>query len=159
MSVRQLSGSHFLTTVDNVLRTTGISPQHLELEITESMMIEDAQHIHQLIAQIRTRGIKVALDDFGTGYSSLSSLQQLPIDKLKIDRSFVFGVDSKEEDRLLVEMIINLGKLLGYTVIAEGVETIEQQHVLQSLGCDMVQGYYYSRPLGGDAWQAYLLAH
>lgn len=159
VSVRQLSGSHFLTTVDQVLRTTGISPQHLELEITESMMIEDAQHIHQLIAQIRTRGIKVALDDFGTGYSSLSSLQQLPIDKLKIDRSFVFGVDSKEEDRLLVEMIINLGKLLGYTVIAEGVETIEQQHVLQSLGCDMVQGYYYSRPLGDDAWQAYLLAH
>ncbi|MFK7160203.1 EAL domain-containing protein [Marinospirillum sp. MEB164] len=159
VSMRQLIDPHFLDQVDQALQKTGITPEDLELEITESMMMEDPAALQQLIAGLRDRGIKVAMDDFGTGYSSLSHLQQLPLDKLKIDRAFISGLEQHKEDRLLVEMMINLGHMLGHIVIAEGVETQEQQQILCELGCDRVQGYFYSPPLAAEAWQAYLLAH
>lgn len=159
VSMRQLIDPHFLDHVDQALLKSGIAAEDLELEITESMMMEDAVALHQLITSLRSRGIKVAMDDFGTGYSSLSYLQQLPLDKLKIDRAFISGLEERVEDRILAEMMIKLGHLLGHKVIAEGVETLGQQQILQSLGCDMVQGYYYSPPLAAEAWQAYLLAH
>jgi len=117
------------------------------VEITESMMMEDSDGLTAILHQIRQRGVHVALDDFGTGYSSLSYLQKLPISHLKIDRSFISKITGNKEDRAITALMVRMGELLNMKVIAEGVESPEQQQELIRLGCHEAQGYLYSKPL------------
>lgn len=151
VSMRQLKDPEFADRVLRIVAETGIAPARLELEVTESMMMEDARDLIAVLGRLREAGIRVAIDDFGTGYSSLSHLQRLPIDRLKIDRAFITGLTQRSEDQVIAAMIINMGHLLNLRVIAEGVETVEQQQQLVDMGCDDAQGYYYGKPLPAEA--------
>jgi diguanylate cyclase (GGDEF)-like protein len=150
VSMRQMRDVDFLGVVDEVLEKTGIDPARLEFEITESVMMEDTGMVQHLLSELRRRGTKIAVDDFGTGYSSLSYLQRLPLDRVKIDQSFVTGVDRFNEDKVIVAMIINMSHLLDLQVVAEGVENVDQEARLLKLGCDECQGHYYSRALPAE---------
>jgi diguanylate cyclase (GGDEF)-like protein len=156
VSVRQLKDPQFLKRLDQILEKTSINPASLEIEITESMMMEDNNALHSVLNNIRKRGIHVALDDFGTGYSSLSYLQQLPIDHLKIDQSFISKITQSSQDSAIAALMISIGELLNLKVIAEGVETYEQQEELIKLGCCEAQGYFYSRPINKTAFMELL---
>ncbi|MGF1591489.1 MAG: EAL domain-containing protein [Pleurocapsa sp.] len=123
---------------------------YLELEITESLLVKDIEKAIALLRELKTRGISIALDDFGTGYSSLSYLQKLPINTLKIDRSFVTNIASNPDDAAISKAIVALAQSLELNITAEGVETKEQFNYLQSQGCHEVQGYYFSRPLSAE---------
>lgn len=147
VSTRQLKDPAFPQMVAGVVRTTGIEPAHLELEITESLLLAEDERVLANLTTLRATGIGIAIDDFGTGHSSLSRLQRLPIDRLKIDRSFVTGLVERREDRVIAAMIINMGHLLGLKVIAEGVETAEQAALLREMECDQAQGYLFGKPL------------
>jgi len=147
VSMRQLVDVDFINMMDDVLRRTSINPAMLELEVTETVMMENSESVGEVLLQLRERGLQVAIDDFGTGYSSLSYLQQLTVDRLKIDQSFVRGLAHRVEDQVIAALIIKMGHLLNIKVIAEGVETQEQQNELLKLGCDDAQGYLYVRPM------------
>jgi EAL domain-containing protein (putative c-di-GMP-specific phosphodiesterase class I) len=138
---------HFLKTIRLILKETGIDPCYLELELTESVLMRDAEFTNALLEALSDLGVKLAIDDFGTGYSSLSYLRQFPIDTLKIDQSFVNKMINNPDDASIVSAIISLGKTLKLRVIAEGVETPEQLKFLQTQDCDEVQGYYLGRPM------------
>ena len=127
-----------------------VSSEYIEIEITESMLIKDFQNNIRRLKAVKQLGVSVALDDFGTGYSSLSYLTKLPIDVLKIDRSFVIDLIENSKSRCIVETIINLSHKLGIDVVAEGVEYAEQVEYLRGILCDVVQGYYYSKPVVFD---------
>ncbi|WP_051222069.1 bifunctional diguanylate cyclase/phosphodiesterase [Neptunomonas japonica] len=157
VSIRQLKDPQFLNRTDQILAKTGINPNSLELEITESMMMEDSNALHAVLNDIRKRGIQVALDDFGTGYSSLSYLQQLPIDRLKIDQSFISKITQSSQDSAITALMISIGELLNLKVIAEGVETYEQQEELIKLGCCEAQGYLYSKPVSKTEFKELLV--
>ncbi len=150
VSVPQLKKTDFLSTVKNTLSTTGFPADHLEIEITESFLMGNELEATRVLNQLRNLGIRIAIDDFGTGYSSLNYLKQLPIDTLKIDRSFIQHLPGSTKDRAIVQTVIALGVALGLDVIAEGVETKEQKDLLVSLDCYSMQGYLYSRPLASD---------
>jgi len=156
LSLRQLRDGDFLPLLDNILERTGMNPHKLELEVTESVMMSDRTLLQDCLAQIRQRGIRVAIDDFGTGYSSLSYLQQLPVDRIKVDQSFVANLDHQSEDRMIVSMVVELGRVLGLKVVAEGVETQQQENQLRQLHCDEVQGYLYARPMPQKDFLDYL---
>lgn len=156
ISVEQLRDLGIANTVDQVLYESGLSPADLELEITESSMLDESPNISAAISQLTAMGIDFALDDFGTGYSSLSALQRFPIERLKIDRSFVSGVGENKSDQALTSAIIALAKSLDQRVVAEGVETEDQAQFLTALGCDELQGYLFSRPLVPEEFEAYL---
>lgn len=132
--------------VRDVLKESHISPQYLELEITEGIFLQEQCHATEILDQFRKQGIKVAIDDFGTGYSNLGYLNNLPVDSLKIDRSFIDNFDKNSYYRSIVNFIIELGKNLGLDIIAEGIETEAQLKALTDLGCSHAQGYYLSRP-------------
>jgi EAL domain-containing protein (putative c-di-GMP-specific phosphodiesterase class I) len=119
----------------------------VELELTEDILIEDERHAYLLIKALKTLGFKLSIDDFGTGYSSLSHLKMLEVDKLKIDRTFIKDITENPNDRAIVESIIAMGHTLGLEIVAEGVETEAQTRMLGSLGCDVIQGFYFSEPL------------
>jgi predicted signal transduction protein with EAL and GGDEF domain len=129
------------------LQETGLEPWQLRLEITESAAMADAERARMVLADLKALGIRISLDDFGTGYSSLSYLQRFPVDTLKIDRSFVSGMDRNDGCREIVRAVMNLARTLGLEVIAEGTETAEQVHDLEQLGCRFGQGYFFSAPL------------
>lgn len=137
----------FLHMVDEALLDTGMPPESLELEITESVAVMGMERVAALLQQIKARGIAVAIDDFGTGFSSLSYLDRLPADRLKIDRAFVMSLDSGRLGARIAEMIVPLGHQLGMQVLAEGVETEAQADILRKLGCDEAQGYLYAKPM------------
>jgi len=147
VSPRQFSHPSFSATVHQALERSGLLPQNLELEITEGVFMHNETATLEVLHELKSLGISLSIDDFGTGYSSLSYLKRLPIDKLKIDQSFIRDCHNNEEDRVIVKTIIELGKSLGLSLIAEGVE--EEVHVefLKSQQCDEIQGYWYSRPL------------
>lgn len=147
VSMRQLKDAGFIDMLESAIGETGIDPSRLELELTESMMVENASVLIEVLRKVRSLGVRVAIDDFGTGYSSLGSLQKLPIDRLKIDRSFITGLATHREDQVIAALVINMGHLLGMQVIAEGVEDLEQASLLVKMGCDDVQGYFYGRPM------------
>jgi diguanylate cyclase (GGDEF)-like protein len=147
ISMRQFKDPTFIDYVYETIKTTGIDPKYLELEITESMLTEDAMVFIDQLSMLRLDGITVAIDDFGTGYSSLSYLQRLPVDRVKIDRSFIRRVESNQGDKTIVSLIIKMGHELNLQVIAEGVEDEEQTQVLVELGCDEVQGFFYAKPM------------
>ncbi len=145
VSVIQLQHPDFLKVLDEIVPESGISPDQLELEITESVSILSLEHILRLLGEIRSRGISIAIDDFGTGYSSLSTIDRWPVDRIKIDKSFIQSMD--EHGGRIVDMVIPLGEQLSMQILAEGVETKEQLEKLRNLHCSEIQGYYLSRPL------------
>ena len=151
VSVPQLKKGDFLTSVQTALIETGFPANKLEIEITESFLMGNELEATRVLSHLRNMGINIAIDDFGTGYSSLNYLKQLPIDKLKIDRSFIQHLPGSHKDRAIVQTVIALGKALSLEVIAEGVETQEQKELLLSLGCFSAQGYLYSRPLPSES--------
>lgn len=147
ISPRQFAAPGFLAHLEDLLATTHVDPSCLELEITESVMVDDAESAIALLQRLRALGLKLAIDDFGTGYSSLAYLSRFPIHKLKIDQSFVRNMHAVSEQGAIVQATIGLGHSLGLTVIAEGVESETQRAMLSNWRCDEIQGYYYSRPL------------
>ena len=147
ISVHQLRRAGIVDSIDQLLYESNLEPGSLELEITESSMLDANPNISTAISRLTEMGIGLALDDFGTGYSSLSALQRFPIERLKIDRSFVAGVGGNGNDEALVSAIVALAKRLSIEVVAEGVETEEQARYLTELGCRELQGYLFSRPL------------
>jgi diguanylate cyclase (GGDEF)-like protein len=137
-----------------VLRETGLPPERLELEITEGVMLDNANAAREIMHQLKKVGVRLSMDDFGTGYSSLSYLHTYPFDGLKIDRSFINGLVESSHGAAVVEAIIGLGRALSLTVTAEGVETQEQLEALLRLNCDQAQGYHLGRPMRVEALQA-----
>ncbi len=147
ISIFQLLQEDFVDAVENILKSTGLEPRYLELEITESILMDSYKAISPSLTRLKDLGIKIALDDFGKGYSSLSYLKQLPIDTLKIDKCFIDSINSDNDNTDLTGMIVKLGQNMGLTVLAEGVEEQEQMNYLIENGCHKVQGYLISRPL------------
>jgi EAL domain-containing protein (putative c-di-GMP-specific phosphodiesterase class I) len=141
-----------------MLDTTGCDPARIELELTESMLMQDAAGAVRILQELSDIGAKLAIDDFGTGYSSLSYLKQFPVDKLKLDQSFVHHLPGDTNDAVIARATINLGHSLGMEVIAEGVETEEQFAYLLAEGCDVVQGFLFGRPMPAKDLEAFLLA-
>lgn len=147
VSLVQFRHPHFLCMLEAALRDTGAPARHVELEITESMAMEDPEQLAALLARVKLTGVCIAVDDFGTGFSSLSHLQRLHVDRLKIDRAFVTEITNSARGSSIAEMVIQLGENLGLSIVAEGVEDERQAQVLQALGCPLAQGYLFSRPL------------
>jgi len=147
VSALQFAQADFVASVTNTLARSGANPQRLELELTESMLLEDLPDVLEKISRIRTLGVRFSLDDFGTGYSSLAHLKRLGMNQLKIDQSFVRNIHSDPDDQVIAETIIHLGHNFGMQVIAEGVETEAQRQLLTHLGCDAFQGYLFAKPV------------
>jgi EAL domain-containing protein (putative c-di-GMP-specific phosphodiesterase class I) len=151
LSPRQFLDENLLTDIDEVLASTGMPAHLLQLEITESMVMQNVGRAIKLLDEIQSRGVRLAIDDFGTGYSSMSLMKQFPIDTIKIDRSFVRDLENSTQDRAIAKAIIHMGKALGLTVVAEGVETMEQDAFLRGHACDELQGYLFSKPVPAAA--------
>jgi diguanylate cyclase (GGDEF)-like protein/PAS domain S-box-containing protein len=159
LSARQFQDAGLVDAVARSLVETGLPPACLKLEITESVMMRDAESTGAMLEALKQLGVLLAIDDFGTGYSSLAYLQRFPVDILKIDRSFVQRLGHHERDATLVGNIIDLGRTLHLTLTGEGIETAEQLAALQALGCDRGQGYFFERPVTGAEIGAVLAAH
>ncbi|MGO4374487.1 putative bifunctional diguanylate cyclase/phosphodiesterase, partial [Paenibacillus sp. MCAF20] len=157
ISVLQLMQNDFNEMVLRTLGQSGLVPHHLELEITESVLLESYDYVSVKLNELKRENIKIALDDFGTGYSSLSHLTHLPISTLKIDKSFIDLIGAESNQATLVEQIILIGKRMSMCVIAEGVENERQLAYLQERGCDKVQGYLFSKPLSAGDLEQLLL--
>lgn len=157
ISVRHLMKNSFVEDIKRVLSEHNVDPGIIEIEITESIMIDSAEKALQRIDEIKGLGLKVAIDDFGTGYSSLSYLNSLPSDILKIDKSFIDNMNLSDSSRQYVAMIISIGHILDLKVISEGVETSDQVEVLKKIGCDYVQGYVWGRPMPPEEAAALVL--
>jgi diguanylate cyclase (GGDEF)-like protein len=147
ISVVEFRDQNFLESVRAILRETRLEPSRLELELTESVLMQHVDASTSVLRKLKAMGVRLAVDDFGTGYSSLSYLRRFPIDALKIDRSFVREITSNPDDATIVSAVISMGRSLNHCVIAEGVETREQCTFLQNQQCDQGQGYYFSRPV------------
>ena len=154
LSVKQLKEPDFLEKIDSILAQTGLAGQSLQLELTESMLMDNVKQLIGILNQLRARAIQLSIDDFGTGYSSLSYLHRFPVNNLKIDRSFVSRIGDQGENRELVETIVTLAHQLGMEAIAEGVETQEQLNQLKALNCEQAQGYLFSKPLERESAEA-----
>jgi len=159
VSLVQLKSSSFVGELKVLLSKISLSPQHIVLEITESIMSDDPDAMVYLLQEIQDLGISIAIDDFGTGYSSLSYLRKLPIDILKIDQSFVADIGINKNGEAIVKTIITLAHNLGMEVIAEGVENESQANFLIAHQCDLLQGYYYSRPVETEKVAEFILAN
>ncbi|MDZ7622231.1 MAG: EAL domain-containing protein [Candidatus Competibacteraceae bacterium] len=156
LSSKQLGGANAVKDIRQLLAETGCDPALLELEITESVLIDNSETVRALMNDLRALRIRLSLDDFGTGYSSLSYLHQFPFDTIKIDRAFIQPIDHNSSRLEIVRAIVALARALGKTVVAEGLETLEQVERLTALGCDLGQGYYFSRPLDAAAAEQFL---
>ena len=137
----------FVTKVISTINRNDMKPEELELEITESVLIDDIKTVVEKMEELRDFGVKISIDDFGTGFSSLSYLKGLPVDTLKVDKSFIDSILNDESTRIITQAVIEMAGKLGYETVAEGVETEEQMDILKSLGCDIIQGYYLSKPV------------
>ncbi|WP_245904557.1 sensor domain-containing phosphodiesterase [Billgrantia lactosivorans] len=156
LSPLQFRRPNFLSNLQQALLETGLAPDHLELELTEGILMTDTAAAVETLHRLRDMGVEVSIDDFGTGFSSLSYLKQLPIGKIKIDRSFVRDVTANRHDGAIVQGIISMAHHLGLTVVAEGIEQAEQRDFLAAHGCDIFQGYLFARPMPLEALQEYL---
>jgi EAL domain-containing protein (putative c-di-GMP-specific phosphodiesterase class I) len=145
----QLQEDCFAQSVEEILRETGFPPHRLELEITETALMKNEEWALTAIKRLRAQGISFSLDDFGTGYSSLTYLRVLPIDKIKIDRSFVTNVHESIDAATIVHAVVSIGRALGKKVVAEGVETDAQRHFLAAAGVHLLQGFLFARPMPG----------
>jgi diguanylate cyclase (GGDEF)-like protein/PAS domain S-box-containing protein len=150
ISARQFGDVELLQDVERVLAESGLDPALLELEITEGMLIHDTGRAIAVMTAIKKLGVRLAIDDFGTGYSSLGQLKDFPIDTLKVDRSFIRDLATNSQDKAIASAIIAMGRTLSMTVVAEGVETLEQQEFLRDQACDEMQGFYFSRPISAE---------
>jgi EAL domain-containing protein (putative c-di-GMP-specific phosphodiesterase class I) len=153
LSGRQLKQTDLLPMIAEVLHETGLDPECLELELTESMLMETVENTIALLQHLKDLGVSLAIDDFGTGYSSLSYLTRFPIDTLKIDRSFVRDLEADKNDATIVEAIVAMAHSLGLQVVAEGVETEFQQQFLTDRGCDQFQGFLFSKPVYAEEFE------
>lgn len=158
-SARQFAARSVEEHVVRVLDETGLPGELLEIEITESLLAQDMDYTYRVLNQLKERGIYISVDDFGTGYSSLSYLKRFPIDRLKIDQSFVRDLDRDQDDRAIAEAIITMGHSLGIRVIAEGIETLEQMKILQSMQCDEGQGYFLGQPMPAEELSELMRSH
>lgn len=150
VSAVQLRNPNFALRVMSILQETGLQPQRLELEVTETALIESAEQCGPNIKMLRGAGVQVALDDFGTGYSSLSHLRKFQVDRVKIDRSFVSGIDREDDSNAIIQAIVDLAQATGLKVTAEGVETQSQSNFLSGIGCNELQGFLLSRPMSSE---------
>jgi EAL domain-containing protein (putative c-di-GMP-specific phosphodiesterase class I) len=158
ISAQQLLRPDFAEQLCEVLQHSGVDPAQLQIEVTESSLMENVQRVRRTLDQLRELGVSLALDDFGTGYSSLAYLKRFAFDKLKIDKSFVADIGADSNDAAIARTIVAIGHQLGMRVAAEGVETPAQMQLLRALGCDELQGYLLGRPQPADALQALLAA-
>lgn len=147
ISPRQFRHKAFVDSIHMALAANDLAPEYLELEITESMAVDNPEETILLLQKLNAAGLSIAMDDFGTGFSSLSYLKRLPINVLKIDKSFVRGIVTDPSDVAIAKTVIDLGRNLGMQIVAEGVETVEQARLLQDWKCNTAQGYYYGRPV------------
>jgi EAL domain-containing protein (putative c-di-GMP-specific phosphodiesterase class I) len=159
VSNQQFQDSQFIDKFDRILASTGIDGNCLRLEITETALMDSTETTQTTLKQIKQRKAALSIDDFGTGYSSLSYLHRFPIDTLKIDRSFIMNMNDDAENLEIVRTIIALAQSLSMEVIAEGVETLEQQNQLKSLGCQFAQGYLFAKPQSAQAVSSMLPAY
>jgi predicted signal transduction protein with EAL and GGDEF domain len=157
LSMRDLHDETLPETVASLLAVCGVRPDALHVEITESSLMSDPERAYQTVGRLRQMGVCVSIDDFGTGYSSLAYLKQLPVDQLKIDRSFVSHMAADPSDLAIVRSTIDLAHNLGLAVVAEGVEDEPTEKLLRQLGCDKAQGYVFSRPRSAESLTAWLL--
>ncbi len=157
LSARQLKDPHFVERVAAILHRTGLPPAALCCELTETVLMDHNDETRERIFRLKELGVKLAIDDFGTGYSSLIYLKHLPVDVIKIDRSFVRDLVEHEDDRAIVTAIVALAKSLNLKIVAEGVEKTEQHRLLRELGCDQMQGYLFGRPMERDSFEQFLL--
>jgi EAL domain-containing protein (putative c-di-GMP-specific phosphodiesterase class I) len=146
VSPRQFDSPSVVEAVAAALRETGLAPELFGLEITESVLVDDADETISLLDELKALGVRIALDDFGTGYSSLTYLHRLPIDELKIDRSFVAVLEDETSDLVLLQMMVQLGRAFDLKVVAEGIDTDRKLRRIQRLGCHFGQGYLFARP-------------
>lgn len=156
LSVRQFFDDGLINDVATALKETGMEPGLLEMEITEGMVMQDAERAIRILSAIKRLGVRLAIDDFGVGYSSLAQIKRFPIDTLKMDSSFIRDIPQNREDRAITEAIIAMGKTLSLTVIAEGVETEEQETFLREHACDQSQGYYFSKPIAPEEFVTFM---
>jgi len=153
LSRRQLSDRHLVDMIKGIIEHYEVSVEQIEFEITESSLLYSHDLARENVHRLRALGFSFSIDDFGTGYSSLSNLRYFSLDKLKIDRSFITEIAQNRHDQIIVEATVNMGKSLGLTVLAEGVETEEQAELLRQYGCDEIQGYLFSKPLSSKAFE------
>jgi EAL domain-containing protein (putative c-di-GMP-specific phosphodiesterase class I) len=147
ISPAQFKDKNFATTVKEIVKTSGLSPQRLELEITESMLLRNTEANLAVLHELKAFGIRISMDDFGTGYSSLGNLRAFPFDKIKIDRSFIGDLNKTPDAAAIIRAVLSLGRSLGMTTTAEGVETRDQLAYLRAEGCIEVQGHYYAKAM------------
>jgi EAL domain-containing protein (putative c-di-GMP-specific phosphodiesterase class I) len=152
----QIDRSDFVETLKSALRAFDLPAHVLEVEVTESLMMASPEHSREVLATLQGLGVTTSIDDFGTGYSSLAYLKLLPIDHLKIDRSFISDLPNDSRDVAITKTIVELGHALGFKIIAEGVETEAQHSFLKQTGCDQAQGYLYGRPMPAADYEAWL---
>lgn len=157
LSPAQFKNRDLVSSIIEAVTTAALSPRRLEVEITESVLIQDHEAALSALHQLRNFGVRISMDDFGTGYSSLSNLRSFPFDKVKIDQSFVQEMELQDDSMAIVRAITALGKSLGITTTAEGVETSEQLNLLRLEGCAQVQGYLFSRPQPASVVEELLL--
>lgn len=158
VSARQFWHDGLVRAISDALDKSGMDPKYLEIEITESLIMHGADHMLDMLHAIKKLGVQISVDDFGTGYSSLSYLKRFPVDRLKVDRSFVQDLLNDKDDATIAKAIVALGHNLGLRVVAEGVESVDQMHFLRQIDCDEAQGYYFSRPVARDSFPPLLAA-
>ncbi|MDT4937313.1 MAG: hypothetical protein QOG80_984, partial [Pseudonocardiales bacterium] len=156
LSARSLLDADLVDDIARALTVSSVDPSKLTLEITETSVMSDAEYAMRVLNRLSAMGLTLAIDDFGTGYSSLSYLKRLPVNEVKIDKSFVLNMQEDENDAVIVRSIIDLARNLGLRVVAEGVETTDAWDALRGMGCDIAQGYYISRPLPAEQFGAWL---
>ncbi|HHQ9290251.1 TPA: EAL domain-containing protein [Legionella anisa] len=159
ISGRQFRQTHLPEIIEKILLETGLPAKFLELELTESLLVDNVKHAVETMYELKDMGTKLVIDDFGTGYSSLSYLKQFPVDKLKIDRSFISELVNRENDAAITKAIINLGHSLNLEVLAEGVETELQRDFIMQHGCDYAQGYYFAMPQKAEELKDFIIHH
>ncbi len=151
-----LYSSNLIDHLNDILAKNGLEKGKLYLEITESAYTEDAEQIVAVVNDLRDEGFKIEMDDFGTGYSSLNMLADIPVDVLKLDMRFVQNLNSNDKQEKLIRLVMDIARYLGMQVVAEGVEEKEQVDFLKSVGCQLIQGYYFSKPLPEDEFVKYI---
>lgn len=156
LSVKQFREPNLVWEIAEALRETGLDPRRLQLEVTESVVVDNVEYVVDLLQELKGLGVRLAMDDFGTGYSSLVALQQFPLDDLKVDKVFVGGLGKDAQEAVIVQLVIDLARAMGLRAVAEGVETAEQLVWLRDMGCDQAQGNYLCEPLVAEAVAALL---
>ena len=159
LSLQQLMDGNLISDIRAALNDSGMAPNQLELEVTESMVMHNPERAIAVLAKIKSMGVRLAIDDFGTGYSSLAQIKRFPVDTIKVDRSFIRNLPQDAEDKAITEAIIAMGKTLSLTVVAEGVETVEQMNFLKDRSCDEMQGFYFSKPIIPEQFADLLREH